>query len=216
MVVDAAEGSRTQAERRSKSEDSLLDAAADSIAERGIERASLAEIGERAGRSRGLASHHFGSKDALVARLAERCQDRLTAAATEAFESAQLTTPGSDGLECVRITIDTYLRHFTHPTSDERALLVMWGATFPSSSSVHGMAQADSRAHQGLRELIAAGQHDGSIAPDVDPSAAAVIILGMIRGVASQQLAETGVNSEEVHAQCTRWIISALKAPAST
>ena len=49
----------TQAERRSRSEEALLDAAAELIAERGVERASLAAIGARAGVSRGLAKHAF-------------------------------------------------------------------------------------------------------------------------------------------------------------
>ncbi|HXY28870.1 MAG TPA: helix-turn-helix domain-containing protein, partial [Acidimicrobiales bacterium] len=59
---------QSQAERRSRSEDALLDAAAELIAERGIQGASLANIGSRAGLSRGLPNHHFGSKDALVSR----------------------------------------------------------------------------------------------------------------------------------------------------
>ena len=55
---------QTQAERRQKSEQALLDAAAALIAERGVEQTSLARIGESAGTSRGLPTHHFGSKDA--------------------------------------------------------------------------------------------------------------------------------------------------------
>ena len=80
MATNGAPVRRTQAERRGESEEALLDAAANLIAERGVERASLASIGERAGTSRGLPTHHFGSKDALVARLASRVQDHVAAA----------------------------------------------------------------------------------------------------------------------------------------
>src|SRR5262245_31645311 len=77
-VMDSAVTQRrTQVERRHESEEALLDAAADLVAERGVERASLASIGTRAGASRGLPNHHFGSKDALVARLARRAQNRI-------------------------------------------------------------------------------------------------------------------------------------------
>jgi AcrR family transcriptional regulator len=68
---------RTQVERRLESERALLGAAAEVIAERGITGASLTVIGERAGTSRGLPTHHFGSKDALVARVAARAQDHV-------------------------------------------------------------------------------------------------------------------------------------------
>ena len=68
---------RSQVERRQESEHALLSAAAEVIAERGINGASLSVIGERAGTSRGLPAHHFGSKDALVARVASAAQDRM-------------------------------------------------------------------------------------------------------------------------------------------
>jgi AcrR family transcriptional regulator len=50
----------TQAERRARSERSLLDAAEQLFAEKGSHRTSLAEIGERAGYSRGLVGERFG------------------------------------------------------------------------------------------------------------------------------------------------------------
>ena len=60
---------RTQAERRAASEAALLSAAAELIAERGIERTSLRSIGDRAGASRAMPGYHFGSKEALIERL---------------------------------------------------------------------------------------------------------------------------------------------------
>ena len=82
---------QTQAERRQKSEQALLDAAAALIAERGVEQTSLARIGESAGTSRGLPTHHFGSKDALVARLARRSQDRVLAGDAERARAGRPT-----------------------------------------------------------------------------------------------------------------------------
>src|SRR5580700_10998436 len=78
---------QSQAERRNRSEDALLDAAAELVAERGVPGASLASIGGRAGVSRGLPTHHFGSKDALVGRLAERAQSRIARGMREAQRS---------------------------------------------------------------------------------------------------------------------------------
>ena len=61
---------RTQAERRNGSEDALLAAAAELIAERGIDRSTLAGIGERAGTSRGLPTHYFIGRDGKIRDLA--------------------------------------------------------------------------------------------------------------------------------------------------
>ena len=63
---------RTHAERREEAERSMLDAAVRIVAEHGLEYLTLAECGEAAGYSRGLAAHYFGSKDALIAALVQR------------------------------------------------------------------------------------------------------------------------------------------------
>jgi hypothetical protein len=52
--------------------------------------------------------------------------------------------------------IDTYLELVEQPTAEARALIVMWGATFPSESSMmKGMVQADRRTYDGWAELAA-------------------------------------------------------------
>src|SRR5258706_15864354 len=61
---------RSQAERRSEAELRLLHAALRIVAEQGLERFTLAEVGEAAGYSRGLPAHYFGSKEGLVGKLA--------------------------------------------------------------------------------------------------------------------------------------------------
>jgi AcrR family transcriptional regulator len=214
MAIEAR-APRRQAQRRSESEESLLDAAAASIAERGIEGTSLALIGERAGKSRGLANHHFGTKSTLVDRLAQRCQDRLEAASTAAVEQAAGQVGELTALDAVRVMVDTYLERFEHPTPDERALSVMWGATFPAHSSVEKMVEADQRAYDGLAEVIAQGQRTGSVSTGADPRAAAVILLALMRGVAAQQLTESAViDIARVRAACRDWITAALAPPA--
>jgi AcrR family transcriptional regulator len=215
MPREAAQPRRTQAERRSNSEDALLDAAAAMIAERGVERASLASIGESAGTSRGLPTHHFGSKDALVARLARRVQDHVSAATLNALERVDETPERLSNLDLLRTTLDTYLELFEDPSAEERALIVMWGATFPSKASIDGMLEADRRSYDGWADLIRHGQQDGSIRNDVDAAAAAVVLFGLMRGVAALLMTESDVsNMSNVRATCDRWIVDAF-APRS-
>lgn len=203
---------RTQVERRNESENSLLDAAAASIAARGVERASLAEIGDRAGRSRGLANHHFGSKEVLIERLVERCQDRLEQATETAWQESD--EPSNDALAAIRLMVDMYLSRFATPDPDIRALLVLWGASFPEVSSVPGITRADERASGNLANLVELGQKSGSISAHVDPVGSAVMILGLIRGVAAQLLTHSDIDLERIKAEADRWLTTAL-APAA-
>jgi AcrR family transcriptional regulator len=207
---------RSQAERRNRSEEAMLDGAATLIAERGVEGTSLASIGERAGVSRGLPNHHFGSKDALVARLARRAQDGITAATLDALEQAQQRIDEISALDLLSLTVDTYLDLLMRPASDQRALIVMWASTFPSRSSVDGMAEADQRSYDGWADLIARGQEEGSIRKDLSAKAASVVLLGLVRGVAGTLLTDPGVTGlEEVRQMCHDWITTAL-APTPT
>ncbi len=203
---------RTQVQRRAESEELLLSAAAELVAERGIDRASLASIGERAGSSRGLPTHHFGSKDALVARLARRAQDRVGDATAAAFERRRTSSGDAPGLERVRVTVDAYLELFEHPTADARALLVMWGATFPSEAEVDGMIEAQQTAYAGWTDTIRQGQHDGSIRQDLDPVSAAVVLFGMMRGVAALLVTDAElIDMTGARRTCDEWISAALE-----
>lgn len=208
---------RTQAERRSKSEQALLDAAAALIAELGIEQASLARIGQRAGTSRGLPSHHFGSKDELVARLARRVQDHVEAATLKTLEDMHQTPEDLSALELLLTTVATYLAMFENPTAEERALIVMWGATFPSRSSIDGMVEADQRSYDGWADLIRRGQLEGSIRVDIDAAAAAVVLFGLLRGVAALLLTESEIKDmRSVRTTCDAWIGAALTPRPAT
>jgi AcrR family transcriptional regulator len=202
---------RTQTERRSESEEALLAAAAELVAERGIDGASLASIGARAGTSRGLPTHHFGSKDALVARLARRAQDRIYEATVAAVERESPDPDDVPGLELVRTQVDTYLEHFEHPTPEEHALIVMWGATFPAESSVSGMHEAERRSFRGWGGLIEYGQEDGSIRDDIDPTTAAVLLQGILRGVAAMLLTDGAiVEMSRVREACGKVVTAGL------
>ena len=208
--MSLAQERQSQAERRSRSEDALLDAAAELVAERGVQGASLASIGGRAGVSRGLPTHHFGSKDALLARLAERAQSgigqEMLAGRTKAERSGSLSA-----LDEVLLTVDAYLEMFEDPTADQRALLVMWGSTFPSGASVDGMADAERRSYEGLSQLIVSGQEDGSVRADADPIAVAVLLHGLMRGLAALRLTDSGLTDMRgVRRACHEWVLSAL------
>jgi AcrR family transcriptional regulator len=69
----------TQGERRARTRQALLDAAATLFAERGVEGASVDAIAEAADRTSGALYDHFGSKDGLLYALLEGWVDDVAA-----------------------------------------------------------------------------------------------------------------------------------------
>jgi AcrR family transcriptional regulator len=207
---------RTQVERRAASEAALLRAAAELIAERGFDRTSLRSIGARAGTSREMPAYHFGSKEGLIARLAERAYERTLEGTAEALARTGRSLDELSALDRLRVSIETYLEIFAAADApEERAVVVMWGATFPSDSPLPGVVQADRRTHDDIVETIRAGQRDGSIRPDVDPDAATVVVMGMARGIAALSLAHPdAADAGKVQALCGELIAASLRHPA--
>jgi AcrR family transcriptional regulator len=68
---------RTQAQRRAETIDALLRAAVDVIADRGFAGATLQDIADRAGASKGGMHHHFRAKYDLAPAVAARCIEEI-------------------------------------------------------------------------------------------------------------------------------------------
>lgn len=94
---------RTQAERRSHTRAGVLAAARDVFARRGLHGASLEEIAEQAGVSRGAVYYNFADKETLFAELLrERCRDYARAL-------EQSLKPGGDAERGLRRTAVDFL-----------------------------------------------------------------------------------------------------------
>jgi AcrR family transcriptional regulator len=164
--------------------------------------------------SRALPAHHFGSKDTMVDRLAERAQERLSDAMVAAIERSELDRGEASALDVLRFMVGAYLELFVAPTPDDVALVALWGAVIPAEASVAGLVDADRRAVTGWAVVIERGQEDGSIRTDVDPSAAGVALLALTRGVAALLLIDPElVDLPSVRRTCDDWIATALVSP---
>lgn len=69
---------RTQAERRAETERRVLDATMAIIASSGVRAVTMAAVGEAAGYSRGIVNHQFGTRQGLMAAVAETVQSRFS------------------------------------------------------------------------------------------------------------------------------------------
>jgi AcrR family transcriptional regulator len=180
-AVGARSARRTQAERRALTEDRLLDAAATLVVERGIQGTSLADIGDRAGYSHGIANHHFGSKAVLLQRLAARVDVYFT-------DRAAATWDGSSGYAGLESMVTTYLGLTTSAEVLGRVHLVLWAEAIAHNPELKASrVEWDRHFRDGVARLIARGVADNSISLDVAPEAMAVAIVGVLRGVVLQR-----------------------------
>ncbi|MEU4521987.1 TetR/AcrR family transcriptional regulator [Amycolatopsis sp. NPDC024027] len=173
---------RTQQERRDQAEAALLTAAAELVVEQGVRSLTLARVGERAGYSRGIVTHHFGGKQALVERLARATQAGFV-------PGLENLPPGLDRL--LRL-IDGYLGELGRIGVFNQAFLLLWAeaATQPELAPIFRERDAAFRAD--LREDVEAGIADGSIDPDVGAGEVATAVVGQLRGIALQRLLDPG------------------------
>ena len=169
----AAPRKRTQQERSAESARRLLDAAVELIAQKGFDRTTAAEIGERAGYSRSMVRARYGSKDALLRSIF-------------AVELERRLLPPDDGevtgLPWVLARID----HVTRVLEEEPELMRAFGVM----SLEAAVAISNLRAwysewleeyERQLVQQLRFGIRTGSIRPDVDPEqeAAQFILTGL-------------------------------------
>lgn len=173
----------SQAERREQSSRALLDAATSLIAEQGFTRTTLAQIGQKAGYSRGLVNERFGSKSALIRTLADEFQNYFS---VDVLEPA---LEGRSGVGAIVATVDAYLDAVETSGDLGRAYYELFGESLASIPEIHGtFLRADRR----LRALLQQTVEEAELSDDVDASALASVVLGILRGVAMQVVRDPG------------------------
>jgi len=176
---------RTQAERTATAYRRMIRAATRLIARQGYTRTTLAQVGKEAGYTGGLVSHHFGSKEGLLRALVERAagrfyQDQLLAA-----------TRSKSGLDALCASMDTYLDELVVREEYMRALYVLMGESLGPVSEINEVfAELNRGFRHSARAWIREGMETAEIRADLDPDAEAAVFVGMLRGVATQWMAE--------------------------
>ena len=201
---------RTQEERRNEAEQRLLGAAAELIGEIGPAGVTLANIGERAGYSRGLATHYFGSKGAMMQRLVDNVTDQ--------FQVSVLVGQQPDSAaDSLRNLIDTYLGTLAHLKPVNRARLVLWAdaVATPSTDVRPAMIAADREFRKALVTGIQRGIGDGDWPSDIDPHGLASVIIAMLRGTALEALLDDQVDLGACRTEIEMLLNARLNAKAS-
>jgi len=188
----AAAGQRvrlSQEERRDRSERRIVSAALTAIARRGVAGASLADIGELAGFSRGLPAHLFGNKDRLLAECLRRMLEEHwisglpEVGATAAFDALARVIR--------RWTADL----LAHPEKSRAHFLMLQEASMEDVESKFPQLAATIRSYNAgsaerLCAYISAGQETGELDPALDPKIEALVIHSTLRGITLRWLVD--------------------------
>ena len=171
---------QTQAERTARAETKMVLAAIDLLNTVGIQGTTLVAIGEKSGYSRGLATHHFGSKAGLFRTVLKR----LSAAWSKKLEQR---LDGKTGLAAVALAIDTHLEHVLAHPEYIRVQYLLWGAAIdPSSEFKPNVAEFMQIQRESVSGWIRDGQAAGEIRAELDPERLAEQYYGALIGISKQ------------------------------
>jgi AcrR family transcriptional regulator len=169
---------RTQRERRARTERRLIDATIGLIARDGVRAASVAAVGQAAGYSRGIVTHQFGSRRGLMDAVARDLQARLP-----------LRSASTRGLDRVLDQVGMYLDAIAEGRPDTKVFMMLWAESIVADPDLRPTFVArDQQFRDAIAASLRAGVRDGTVAPDVQPRAMAVAIVGQLRGVVLQLL----------------------------
>tara|TARA_R110002110_G_scaffold205066_1_gene416631 strand:- start:20598 stop:21230 length:633 start_codon:yes stop_codon:yes gene_type:complete len=172
----------TQSERTALSDQRMFEAAISLINERGTQKTTLKEIGERAGYSRGLANYRFGSKEGLLQELFSRF-DLHWKAHLEAYVA------GLSGIDAV-CGAARALRDFLKAESVYmRAMYILWYESLGHESEILSrLADHHDVYRKDATKWIQQGIDAGEVHPDINPEQFAVQYCAFIFGTVYQWL----------------------------
>ena len=136
-----------------RNRESLLRAAAEEFAERGLD-ASVADIARRAGVGKGTVFRHFATKDDLIAAIVLDRVNALNAVGERLLKAAD---PGDALLEFLTVAAQQ---------QQQRDLSFLQGAAGISAV----VAQAQSRMFQTIHALVDRAREHGAVRPDITGS----------------------------------------------
>ncbi len=176
---------RRQADRSALSDRLLTEAAIDLLVECGVQGTTLQAVGERAGYSRALATHRYGSKAGLFAQV-------LKAASADWLGRMQKAVGTRTGADALCAATDATYQFIRERPNEVRAMYLLWfqsidpGAVYKSNlANVHRAQRRD------VEAWIMAGQATGEVDKSVNGRRLAEQYTATMAGIAYQWLANT-------------------------
>jgi AcrR family transcriptional regulator len=199
---------RTQEERTALSDRLLVGAAIALLIERGIGGTTLIAIGERAGYSRGLVTHRFGSKAGLLAHVHDTV-------ASHWIERVQSRVGGAVGVEALQRVVDALYEFIAEAPDEIRAMyLLRYASIDPAAEYRANVAKFHKAQRRDAQRWIEAGQATGELPAGVDPYIAAELFCATADGLVYRWLVNPELPVRELHDQLRVGIRESLAAGA--
>ena len=155
----------------------MLDAAIELILEHGIEKTTLAAIGEKAGYSRGLATYRFGSKAGLFDAVCKSIS-------REWLHYLHAGVGAQTGIEAMCTALDAFFKFVSDFPREAQVLQILYcGAASPKSEFRETSVSIHQRQRDDVADWVRAAQKSGSIRDDVDPVSVAAQYIAYISGM---------------------------------
>lgn len=200
---------KTQAERTALAERRMLDAAVELLNSAGMEGATLKAIGEKAGYSRGLATHHFGSKAALFRKLLREISASWVKVLNDRVR-------GLTGLAAFSAAVDAYLHHVLANPKHLRAMYILWfGSLDPGSEFKPNLAGFMKLQRLSMANWVRGGQETGEIRQDIDPELMGQQLYGTLIGINHQWLVDPTLDLERAYQEMNHNIYRLLQDAAA-
>jgi AcrR family transcriptional regulator len=199
--------SLTQAERTARAEAGMIEAAIELLTTAGIQGTTLVAIGEKAGYSRGLVTHHFGSKAGLFRAVLKRITANWT-------HDLVVALGDRAGVAAIEAAIDAHLAHVLRHPEYIRAQNILWGAALdPSSEFKPNVAEFMQIQRESVAAWVRGGQKNGEILPEINPQRIAEQYYGGLIGINSQWLVSPDFDLKSAYTDFKRNMVRLLSAP---
>ena len=152
------------------------------VSEEGVSASTFEAIARRSGYSRGLVGQRFGSKLGLIEAVIAYLHD-----GRESFATVS-RLDGLPGLEALLTYADYYLRRLSHMGEAQAYFRLLSWAVADISGFRSVFAAEHHRVGARFEGWIRHGQAEGQIRPDLDPSAAALMVGSQLLGLSIQAL----------------------------
>ncbi|NKF23965.1 TetR/AcrR family transcriptional regulator [Solimonas sp. C16B3] len=176
----------------------MLEAAVVLLCDGGLSAATLAAIGERAGYSRGLVTHRFGTKAGLLGHL----HDQVVA---DWIARVQQAVGDSVGVVALLRVIDA-LHGFIEEAPDEMRVMyqLRYASIDPGAEFRANVANAHKAQRRDVQRWIERGQQVGAIDETHDAVLAAELFCATVDGLIYRWLVNPGLPVRELHALLKR------------
>ena len=184
---------RTQEQRTALSDRLLVGAAIALLIERGIAGTTLNAIGERAGYSRGLVTHRFGSKAGLLAHVHDTV-------ASHWIERVQARVGPVVGVTAWERVVDALYEFIAEAPDEIRAMyLLRYASIDPGSEYRANVAKFHKAQRRDAQRWLEAGRLAGEVNSGIDTYIAAELFCSTADGLVYRWLVNPELPMRELH-----------------